>query len=356
MNLSVSALRCFSLLGFSLLGFSLFGFCAGNAATAATVPFVATQAAQVQAVTSQKAAGNWFQYGFKPMGTQAYVEVYAADEQQAQQAFAKVEAEFSRVNALMSPWVEQSELSLLNRDAAKHPVTVSSEMYQLLKRAAAVSELSQGAFDVTFASVGFQFDYREHKKPDAKTLASQKQWINYRYVELLPNNQVRYTKPGVKVDLGGIAKGYTVERSVQILANMGIRHALVSAGGDTRLLGDKLGQPWLVAIKHPRQEDRYAAQLPIVDSAISTSGDYERYFIEDGRRYHHILDPKTGESPGELMSVSVIGADATQTDALSTTLFVLGLERGMALIEQIPGYEAVFINKDRKLFFSSGLQ
>ncbi len=167
MNLSASALRCFSLLGFSLFGFSLFGFCAGNDATAATVPFVATQAAQVQAVTSQKAAGNWFQYGFKPMGTQAYVEVYAADEQQAQQAFAKVEAEFSRVNALMSPWVEQSELSLLNREAAKHPVTVSSEMYQLLKRAAAVSELSQGAFDVTFASVGFQFDYREHKKPDA---------------------------------------------------------------------------------------------------------------------------------------------------------------------------------------------
>jgi thiamine biosynthesis lipoprotein len=302
------------------------------------------------------ASGNWFQYGFKPMGTQAYVEVWAADERQAQQAFAKVEAEFSRVNALMSPWVEQSELSLLNREAAKQPVTVSSEMYQLLKRAAAVSELSQGAFDVTFASVGFQFDYRAHKKPDAKTLASQKQWINYRFVELLPNNQVRYAKSGVKIDLGGIAKGYTVERSVQILANMGIRHALVSAGGDTRLLGDKLGKPWLVAIKHPRQEDRYAAQLPLVNTAISTSGDYERYFIEGGRRYHHILDPKTGESPGELMSVSVIGADATQTDALSTTLFVLGLERGMALIEQIPGYEAVFINKDRKLFFSSGLQ
>ena len=136
------------------------------------------------------ASGNWFQYGFKPMGTQAYVEVWAVNEQQAQQAFAKVEAEFSRVNALMSPWVEQSELSLLNREAAKQPVTVSREMYQLLKRAAAVSELSQGAFDVTFASVGFQFDYRAHKKPDAQTLASQKQWINYRYVELLPNNQV----------------------------------------------------------------------------------------------------------------------------------------------------------------------
>lgn len=334
---------------------SLFSFDI-SAAPSATAATVAVTTPAIAPVATSQATGRWFQYGFKPMGTQAYVEVWAVDEQQAQQAFAKVEAEFSRVNALMSPWVEQSELSLLNRAAAKQPVTVSSEMYQLLKRAAAVSELSQGAFDVTFASVGFQFDYRAHKKPDAKTLASQKQWINYRFVELLPNNQVRYAKPGVKIDLGGIAKGYTVERSVQILANMGIRHALVSAGGDTRLLGDKLGKPWLVAIKHPRQEDRYAAQLPLVNTAISTSGDYERYFIEGGRRYHHILDPKTGESPGELMSVSVIGADATQTDAFSTTLFVLGLERGMALIEQIPGYEAVFINKDRKLFFSSGLQ
>ncbi len=300
--------------------------------------------------------GSWFQHGFKPMGTQAYVEVFAADERQAKQAFALVEAEFSRVNALMSPWVQSSELSLLNREAAKHPVTVSSELYQLLKRAAAVSELSQGAFDITFASVGFQFNYREHQKPDQKNLAEQKQWINYRFVELLENNQVRYSKAGVKVDLGGIAKGYTVERAANILQKMGIRHALVSAGGDTRLIGDKRGQPWLVAIKHPRQEHKYAAQLPLVDIAISTSGDYERYFIADGKRYHHILDPKTGESAGELMSVSVIGADATQTDALSTTLFVLGLARGMALIEQIPGYEAVFINQDRKLFFSSGLQ
>ena len=300
--------------------------------------------------------GGWYQYGFKPMGTQAYVEVFATNEHQAQQAFAKVEAEFARVNALMSPWVDTSELSRLNREAAIHPVTVSGEMYQLLKRAAEVSALSQGAFDVTFASVGFQFDYRHHKKPDAKTLATEKQWINYRYVELLPNQQVRFAKPGVKVDLGGIAKGYTVERSVHLLEKMGIRHALVSAGGDTRLLGDKRGQPWLVAIKHPRDTERYAAKLPLVNTAISTSGDYERYFIADGQRYHHILDPKTGESPGELMSVSVIGADATQTDALSTTLFVLGLERGMALIEQIPDYEAVFINKDKKLFFSSGLQ
>lgn len=300
--------------------------------------------------------GAWYQHGFQPMGTQAYVEVFASTPALAEQAFSEVEAEFARVNALMSPWVERSELSLLNREAAQHPVTVSAELYQLLARANEVSKLSHGAFDITFASVGFEFKYREQIKPDAKTLETQKQWINYRFVELLPNLQIKFAKAGVKIDLGGIAKGYTVEKSIQILQKIGIKHALVSAGGDTRLLGDKRGQPWLVAIKHPRQEDKYAAQLPLVNTAISTSGDYERYFIADGKRYHHIIDPKTGQSPGELMSVSVIGPDTTQTDALSTTLFVLGLEQGMQLIEEIPDYEAVFITKERKLFFSSGLQ
>lgn len=300
--------------------------------------------------------GAWYQHGFQPMGTQAYVEVFASSPALAQQAFSHVEAEFARVNALMSPWVERSELSLLNREAAQHPVTVSTELYQLLGRANEVSKLSHGAFDITFASVGFQFNYREQIKPDAKTLETEKQLVNYRFVELLPNRQVKFAKAGVKIDLGGIAKGYTVEKSIQILQKLGIQHALVSAGGDTRLLGDKRGQPWLVAIKHPRQEDKYAAQLPLVNTAISTSGDYERYFIDDGKRYHHIIDPKTGQSPSELMSVSVIGPDTTQTDALSTTLFVLGLEQGMQLIEQIPDYEAVFITKERKLFFSSGYQ
>lgn len=301
-------------------------------------------------------ADVWKQHGFKPMGTQAYIEVLAKDDVQAQQAIAVVEAEFARVNALMSPWVESSELSLLNREAARQPVTVSAELWQLLARARQVSELSHGAFDITFASVGFKFDYRLHQKPTDAERKEQAQWINYRYVQLLPNNRVKFSRPQVKIDLGGIAKGYTVEQSIQLLKKMGIRHALVSAGGDTRLLGDKAGRPWLVAIKHPRAEDKQVAQLPLVDQAISTSGDYERYFIEDGKRYHHILDPKTGQSPTELMSVSVIGPDATQTDALSTTLFVLGLERGMQLIEQIPGYDAVFIRSDRQMFFSKGLQ
>ncbi|OEY71103.1 thiamine biosynthesis protein ApbE [Rheinheimera salexigens] len=289
------------------------------------------------------------------MGTAAYVELWSKDPASADALIKQVQAEFERINQLMSPYIASSELSILNAKASSESISVSPELFQLLQRAAEISTVTKGAFDITFASVGFYYDYRQHKKPDASQLQQAKQLINYNSVLLTAPNQVRYAKQGVKVDLGGIAKGYAVEQAIQLLAKAGVKHALVTAGGDTRLLGDKLGFPWLVAIKHPRQEDRYAAQLPLIDTAISTSGDYERYFIEDGVRYHHIIDPSTGKSSTGLLSVSVIGADTTYTDALSTSLFVLGLQQGMQLIETLADYEAIFIDENKNMHFSSGL-
>lgn len=298
---------------------------------------------------------QWHRQAFQTLGTQAYIELWTQDSTQATQLIIDVQAEFERINQLMSPYIASSELSILNREAANRPVKVSIELYQLLQQAKKISQLSNGAFDITFASVGFYYDYRTRKKPDAALLQQARQYVNYQSIQLLPDNQIRFSQPGVKIDLGGIAKGYAVERGVALLAKNGINHAQLTAGGDSRLLGDKRGKPWLVGIKHPRQEEQYAAHLPLENSAISTSGDYERYFIEDGVRYHHILDPKTGQSASGLYSVSVLGGDTTQTDALSTTLFVLGLQQGMALIERIEGYEAIFIDSNRQMHFSSGL-
>jgi FAD:protein FMN transferase len=306
-------------------------------------------------ISSLPAYASWHRLPFETLGTQAYIELWSEDPQHAARLIAEVQAEFERINQLMSPYIASSELSLLNRLAAQQPVTVSAEFYQLLAQAKRISQLSNGAFDVTFASVGFYYDYRARKKPDAAQLQLARQYVNFHSIELLVNNQVRYSQPGVKIDLGGIAKGYAVERGIGLLAAQGIKYAQLTAGGDSRLLGDKHGKPWLVGIKHPRQDDKYAAQLPLADSAISTSGDYERYFIEDGVRYHHIIDPKTGHSASGLLSVSVLGPDTTQTDALSTTLFVLGLEQGMALIDRIEGYEAIFIDAERQMHFSDGL-
>tara|TARA_R110002126_G_scaffold33382_15_gene104474 strand:- start:2491 stop:3618 length:1128 start_codon:yes stop_codon:yes gene_type:complete len=298
---------------------------------------------------------QWHRLPFQTMGTQAYVELWAEDDKLGKDLLLAVQNEFERINQQMSPYLASSELSLLNREAANRPVTISRELYQLLQQAEQLAVLSNGAFDISFASVGFSYDYRQHIKPSTEQLDSQRPLINYRHIKLLPDNQVQFAKAGVKIDLGGIAKGYAVEQAIGLLAKAGVKHALVTAGGDTRLLGDKRGRPWMVAIKHPRKDDDIVAQLPLADSAISTSGDYERFFIEDGVRYHHILDPKSGQSPSGLMSVTVLGPDATRTDSMSTTLFVMGLERGMAFIEQQAEFEAIFISSEHQLYFSSGL-
>ncbi|MDX1538308.1 FAD:protein FMN transferase [Arsukibacterium sp.] len=310
----------------------------------------------ISGVLCSNALAQWHRLPFQTMGTQAYVELWAEDDNLGKDLLIAVQTEFERINQLMSPYIDSSELSLLNRDAASRPVSVSSELYQLLQQAEQLARLSDGAFDISFASVGFSYDYRQHIKPSAVELDKQRSLINYRHIQLLADNQVKFSLPGLKIDLGGIAKGYAVEQAISLLAKAGIKHALVTAGGDTRLLGDKRGRPWLVAIKHPRKEDGIVAQLPLTDSAISTSGDYERFFIEDGVRYHHILDPKSGQSPSGLMSVTVLGPDSTRTDAMSTTLFVMGLERGMAFIEQQAEFEAIFISSEHQLYFSSGLE
>ena len=170
----------------------------------------------------------------------------------------------------------------------------------------------------------------------------------------------------MSIDLGGIAKGYTVDRVLTLLRSAGVVSAAISIGGDSGFLGDRGPEPgstkripWMVGIKHPRgEENQYALRMPLVDVAFSTSGDYERFYIDDGtgERVHHILDPATGLSVGKLVSVSVLGPSSMDCDALSTTLFVLGVEKGLELIETIEGYDAVLIDSAGKVHYSNGLQ
>jgi thiamine biosynthesis lipoprotein len=159
----------------------------------------------------------------------------------------------------------------------------------------------------------------------------------------------------MRIDLGGIAKGWAVDRGIEIVRKMGIEHAMINAGGDTALLGDRLGKPWMVGIRDPRIAGAVVARIPLQDEAISTSGDYERYFEEDGVRYHHILVPGTGKSAREVRSVTILGSNATQTDGLSTSVFVLGVERGMQLVSRLPGVEAVIVDAEGRIFYSDGL-
>ncbi len=304
-----------------------------------------------------RADAKWFDAEQAIMGTAIRVELWSDNPQHAEEAIEAVMHEMRRIDDQYSPYRPDSELSRVNQLAAKEKVPISREFFALIQRALKFSRLSDGAFDVTFASVGYLYDYRKKRAPSQKQIDSALPGVNYRNIKLATTSQsIRFTQPGVRIDLGGIAKGYAVDRGIMILQDLGITHALVTAGGDTRIMGDRRGRPWLTGIRDPRQGKETAVLLPLTDSAISTSGDYERYFIRDGVRFHHILSPDTGKPARGSRSVSVLGPDATTTDALSTTVFVLGPKKGLALIERLPGIEAIIIDAKGLLHYSKGLQ
>ena len=166
---------------------------------------------------------------------------------------------------------------------------------------------------------------------------------------------MRFLQDGVRINLGGIAKGYVVERGVDILRRNGIENAIVTAGGDSRWLGDRRGRPVMIGIRDPRADDEVAIQVPLEEEAVSTSGDYERFFDEDGIRYHHIIQPSTGEPAGGVHSATVFGPDAVMTDALSTSVFVMGVDLGLRLIAGLPDYESIVIDAEGRIFYSDGL-
>ncbi len=290
------------------------------------------------------------------MGTRVHVDLWSEDTQAAKSLLNAAMAEMHRIDAAFSPYREDSELSMLNRDAPRGWVMVSDELMDLLVRSERMSDLSDGAFDITYASVGRFFDYREGKVPSEEERLAVSA-IDYRFVELdRAGVRVRFTHPQTYVDLGGIAKGHAVDRVAKMLLAQGIEHASVTAGGDSRIIGDRRGKPWAIGVQNPRQSDKMTAVLPLVNTAVSTSGDYERFFERDGVRYHHILDPQTGDSAKRVMSVTILGPEATLTDALSTTVFVLGVELGLALVNRLPGIDAVIIDPEGKLRVSDALQ
>lgn len=302
------------------------------------------------------ARSEWVEVTEPIMGTRVHAELWHDDPVLGRGLLAQVLAEMRRIDAEYSPYLEESELSRLNREAGQGWVETTGEMIDLLTRSARVSQMTDGAFDITYASVGRYYDYRAGQRPDEKALVEGLEAINFEFVEIdARTNRVRFRHPLVYIDLGGIAKGYAVDRCIELLAAAGISQASVAAGGDSRIIGDRNGEPWTVGIQDPRRDDAMAVLLPLVDTAVSTSGDYERFFEEDGVRYHHILDPSTGDSARQSWSVTILGPEATLTDGLSTSVFVLGPEKGLALIDRLPGIDAIIIDAEGRLRYSADL-
>ena len=305
---------------------------------------------------SPDGTGRWYSRNESIMGTAIHVELWSDDRAAATAAIDAVMQEMHRIDALMSPYKESSELSRINRDAARQPVAVCAELFDLLARSVTFSELSGGAFDITYASAGHLYDYRRRIRPTETELVTARAAIGFRHLQLdRAQRTVCFARDGVRIDLGGFAKGYAVDNGAAILVRHGVRHAAVAAGGDSRMLGDRCGRPWIVGVRDPRREGEVIALVPIEDAAVSTSGNYERFFDDGDERCHHLIDPRTGKSPHVVHSVTVVAPDGLTAEALSKTVFVLGVEQGMRIVESLPDVDAVVVDAAGSLHYSTGL-
>ncbi len=291
------------------------------------------------------------------MGTRIYVELWSDDDAKAESAIDAVMDEMRHIDDSMSTYKDTSEVSKVNAHAASGAMPISTELFDLLTTALEYSRITEGAFDITYASVGYMYDFRQHQRPTEEQIEAALPAINYKHVILdAAAHTVRFSQPGVRIDLGGIAKGYAVDRGIDVLRKLGYTHALVNAGGDSRVIGDRFGRPWIVGIRHPDNPDQIITRIPLIDSAFSTSGDYERYFDEGGVRYHHIIDPRTGHSASKVRSATVLAPTATRTDGLSKTAFVLGPEEAMKIYDRLPDVDAVLVTPAGKVLYTKGLQ
>jgi FAD:protein FMN transferase len=269
-------------------------------------------------------------------------------------------AEVSRLEGAMSSFVAASAISRIN-DAGGRPVAVPAEIIDVIEEARAISELTNGAFDITFAGLGRLWDFKRTPPvlPDPAEIARRLPLIDYRRVAIdRAAGTVTLTEPGARIGLGGIGKGYAVDRAAAILEARGVNDFIVSGGGNLLVSGAKGKTPWTIGVRDPRGPDgSYLARVRLPGGGgVSTSGDYERFFEIDGRRYHHILDPRTGYPARGLVSATIFAPTAMRADGLSTGVFVLGPEKGMALVEALPDVEGVLIDEGLAIHVSSGLK
>jgi FAD:protein FMN transferase len=295
------------------------------------------------------------------MGSELRLTAWTADEPRALAAFEAVFTEFDRLDLLMSVWKPGSDIERMNASAGDHPVPVSPELRELLHVARQVGDWTGGKFDITFGSLAdiWKFDHdQDNRVPTAAEIAARLPLVDYRAIEIDDRAGTAFIgRKGMRAHLGGIGKGYAVDRAVSILRSRGLADFMIQAGGDLYVAGSRGDRPWRVGIRDPRgPADRSFAALDLTDSTFSTSGDYERFFFDHGRRYHHIIDPDTGVPATACRSVTIVSTRAVIADAVAKGAFILCGAEGMRLIEQLPDVEGVMVTAKNEVLVSSGLR
>jgi thiamine biosynthesis lipoprotein len=281
-------------------------------------------------------------------------------KQEAEKAIDETFSEIERLEALMSGFREGSDVDRINKSAGIKPVKVDRDVLKVIIKAREISEMTGGAFDITIGPLSslWGFGTKENYLPQEKEIKRLLYLVDYRRLIVDDSkSEVFLKRKGMSVDLGGIAKGYAADRGIEVLRRKGIKAGIVAVAGDIRVFGKRPdGKPWHIGIKHPREKDKTIAAIDLEDSSISTAGDYERFFIKDGIRYNHILNPKTGYPSTGCQSVTIISKEGILVDALATGVFVLGPEKGMGLIEEREGIEGIIVDSKGVVTVSSGLE
>ena len=293
------------------------------------------------------------------MGTLVSITAVAPDKEIAQASIEAGFYEIKRLEQLLSTWIQTSELSQVNALAGRESVAVSSETLELVLRAFEMAALTEGGFNIAVgpAVEAWSVTERQHI-PSQGELQALKPLVDWTTIQIDRKARTIFLpKPGMRIDVGGIGKGYAADRAVVVMRKAGAQGGVIALSGDIKTFGDLPGMNGFpVGIRHPRQEGALVATIDLKNEAISTAGDYERYFEQDGVRYHHILDPQSLQPARKCQSVTVIAAEGTVADGLDTGIFVLGPERGMALVERLPDVEAVIIDDQGRMTVSSGLR
>ena len=291
------------------------------------------------------------------MGTLVEITVSHSDADVVQTVTTQAFDEMQRIEQLMSTYIPDSEISRINRAAGKEAIPVSREVEEVIREGIYWSEQSSGAFDITVEPLVHLWDFNGEKEviPSENTLRKTASLVNYKDIEV-KDHTVRLKRRGMAINVGGLAKGYAVDRAISILRGK-VKNGIVNAGGDLFAFGQKAKQTsWNIGLQHPRKPQELLASFAVNNQAIATSGDYQRYFIKDGLRYHHIFDPQTGQPARLMISATIITTEVMDADALATAVFVMGPEKGIEWIDSIENAEAMVVLEDGSISYSKNFR
>lgn len=311
-------------------------------------------------LANNKTLDSVFKQQMKLMGNQFEICVIANNEAIANQQIALAVAEIKRIEALLSTYQPTSQTNLINENAGIKAVKVDDEVFYLIQRAIRISEISQGAFDLSYGSFDkrfWNFDVNMKSLPSKENAKNAVALINYKNIILEPEDKSVFLKEkGMRIGFGGIGKGYAADRAKQILINTGVKSGIVNASGDLVTWGKQLnGKNWTAGIAHPDHQNKPFSSLEISDMAIATSGSYEKYALIDGKKYAHTIDPHTGFPVTGIKSVSIICPQAELADALTTPIMVMGVQVGLNLINQLKNIACIIIDDDNRLYTSKNM-